>query len=409
MNRNNTAQRSVALPLPQGWSWKPLHSLIVGSLKYGINAPSVAFCDELPAYLRITDITESGSYTDEKRVSVDSPNASDYILEDGDIAVARTGASVGKSYLHKLKNGPLVYAGFLIRIRLNGELVLPAYLHLFMQTTAYWRWIKITSVRSGQPGVNSTEYASLKVPTPQVAEQEEIVAVFSAWDRAIEMTEALIAAKQRYKQAMLQHIFRARGHQRTQLSKVLQRVRIPVNPQANSAYHQIGIRSHGKGIFHKPAVTGESLGNKRVYQIKPDCFVFNVVFAWEQAVARTTKQEAGMIASHRFPMYEPIEDLVDIDYLLYFFKTKLGKHLLGLASPGGAGRNRTLSQAAFLKLKVALPSRTEQSQCVNVLTSVDQEISLLEQRVELLQQQKKGLMQQLLTGKIRVKIPRKAK
>ncbi|WP_019488072.1 hypothetical protein [Kamptonema formosum] len=65
-------------------------------------------------------------------------------------------------------------------------------------------------------------------------------------------------------------------------------------------YKQIGIRSHGKGIFHKEAVTGRELGNKRVYWVHPNAFVVNIVFAWEQAVALTSSDENGFIASHRF-------------------------------------------------------------------------------------------------------------
>ena len=73
----------------------------------------------------------------------------------------------------------------------------------------------------------------------------------------------------------------------------LERVERPVDVQADELYTQIGIRSHGKGLFHKEPVTGESLGNKAVYWIEPDCFVLNIVFAWEQAIGKTTQAEAG--------------------------------------------------------------------------------------------------------------------
>ena len=76
-----------------------------------------------------------------------------------------------------------------------------------------------------------------------------------------------------------------------------------VNVDNERLYKQIGIRSHGKGLFYKDSVTGKSLGNKRVFWVKENAFVVNIVFAWEQAVAKTTKNEIGMIASHRFPMY----------------------------------------------------------------------------------------------------------
>jgi len=67
-----------------------------------------------------------------------------------------------------------------------------------------------------------------------------------------------------------------------------------------------------------------SLGNKRVFRVHPDCFIVNIVFAWEQAVAKTSANEIGMIASHRFPMFRPKNNQCNIDYLTYFFKTPRG-------------------------------------------------------------------------------------
>lgn len=97
------------------------------------------------------------------------------------------------------------------------------------------------------------------------------------------------------------------------LGECLERVEHPVDVQPDQMYTQVGIRSHGKGLFYKEPVSGAELGNKSVYWIEPDCFILNIVFAWEQAIARTTQAEVGMIGSHRFPMYKPVKDLVDID------------------------------------------------------------------------------------------------
>ena len=87
------------------------------------------------------------------------------------------------------------------------------------------------------------------------------------------------------------------------VNDIVNRVKQPVTVEKNKIYEEIGIRSHGKGIFYKPSRTGESLGNKSVFWIVPDVFIVNIVFAWECAVAKTTKNEVGKIVSHRFPMY----------------------------------------------------------------------------------------------------------
>ena len=185
------------------------------------------------------------------------------------------------------------------------------------------------------------------------------------------------------------------------IDDALIRVKKPVDVKSSNLYQQIGIRSHGKGIFHKEEVTGESLGNKRVFWIEPDCFVVNIVFAWEQAVAKTTQDEVGLIASHRFPMYKPKKEILDLDFLLNFFKTKKGKHILGLASPGGAGRNKTLGQAEFARLKLTLPPIREQKKITHIISTWDEAIGKLELLITTKQKRKRALMQQLLTGKKR--------
>lgn len=183
---------------------------------------------------------------------------------------------------------------------------------------------------------------------------------------------------------------------------ILERVEVPVNVESNKEYVQIGIRSHGKGLFYKEPVLGKALGNKQVFWIQPKCFILNVVFAWEQAITKTTENEIGMIGSHRFPMYRPKNDLVDIDYLIYYFLTKRGTDILEAASPGGAGRNRTLGQERFLKSKITLPPLPEQQKIATILSTQDKVIELKEKLLAQKQQQKKYLMQQLLTGKLRL-------
>lgn len=186
------------------------------------------------------------------------------------------------------------------------------------------------------------------------------------------------------------------------LGDCLRRIERPVEVKPDELYTQIGIRSHGKGLFYKEPVTGALLGNKSVFWIEPNCFVLNIVFAWEQAIGKTTQSEVGMIGSHRFPMYRPVNDAVNIDYLISYFLTKRGTDILKAASPGGAGRNKTLGQDRFLKSKIVLPPIEEQQKIAETLTIQDKVIELKEKLIAEKQRQKKYLMQQLLTGKARL-------
>jgi type I restriction enzyme S subunit len=183
----------------------------------------------------------------------------------------------------------------------------------------------------------------------------------------------------------------------------VKRVSNPVAVELDSMYRQIGVRSHGKGIFHKEPVTGKSLGEKRVFWVHPKAFVVNIVFGWEQAVALTSDMEEGYVASHRFPMFVPVEKKTDLNFLLLFFLRKRGKYLLGLASPGGAGRNKTLGQNEFAKLDVTFPPLLEQQEIAAFVGAVDKKLEVLRRKHELLRIYKRGMMQKIFSQELRFK------
>lgn len=185
------------------------------------------------------------------------------------------------------------------------------------------------------------------------------------------------------------------------IKDVLRKVSKPVLVDPGTKYAQIGIRSHGKGIFHKDPVTGESLGDKRVFWVEKDALVLNIVFAWEQAVAVTTDLENGMVASHRFPMYVGKDQLAEPNFVCRLFLTRKGKGLLELASPGGAGRNKTLGQKEFEGLKMALPSPAEQRKIADFLKAVDVRIAHQENMVALLKAYKRGISERIFRQEIR--------
>lgn len=187
------------------------------------------------------------------------------------------------------------------------------------------------------------------------------------------------------------------------IHKIFKKLSFPVEVCPESLYQEIGIRSHGKGIFYKEKVSGHDLGNKSVFWIHPNCLILNIVFAWEQAIAKTTENEIGFIASHRFPMYKPDQERVALDFYLYFFKSKRGKLSLELASPGGAGRNKTLGQLEFAELDVPLPPKKEQEKIAEILSTWDDAITKQEQLIAQKQVLKKGIMQQIFSQKIRFK------
>lgn len=158
------------------------------------------------------------------------------------------------------------------------------------------------------------------------------------------------------------------------LGEVLTAISRPVEVKPDEIYREIGIRSHGKGVFHKEPISGIELGSKKVFWVEPGDFVLNIVFAWEGAVALLSEAEAGRIASHRFPTFHANPARLDPRFLLAYFKTPTGLELLGRVSPGGAGRNRTLSKTSFLRQEIPLPPLDIQSQIVSKMARLAEQI-----------------------------------
>ena len=192
--------------IPNDWNVAPLKSLLKEPPKYGINAPAVPLVGKLPVYIRITDITEDGYYSPEKQAGVNSQFSDSYILNDGDIVLARTGASVGKSYLYRKEDGVLVYAGFLIKVSPDDKALNPSFLFQYLKTEQYWAWVIVNSMRSGQPGVNGNEYGNLPIPVPNVKEQTAIATALSDVDNLIQSLERLVSKKEAIKTASMQQL-----------------------------------------------------------------------------------------------------------------------------------------------------------------------------------------------------------
>lgn len=190
------------------WSVSPMGALLMSSPDYGLNAPAVAFSEDLPKYLRITDISEDGHYLPEKQVSVDVEATDTNYLDEGDIVLARTGASVGKSYQYRKEDGRLVFAGFLIRVKPHPEKLVSTYLANYLTSEGFWQWVAVTSARSGQPGINSTEYCSLMIPLPPtLPEQERIAACLSSCDTQITAATYELETVKKHKKGLMQQLF----------------------------------------------------------------------------------------------------------------------------------------------------------------------------------------------------------
>ena len=159
---------------------------VTTSFDYGLNSAAIQFDGE-NKYLRITDIDDTSNHFKQSKLTspdTDLRFADDYILREGDILFARTGASVGKTYKYSETDGKVYFAGFLIRARKN-DMNDTEFIYQNTLTNRYEKFVRITSQRSGQPGINAGEYTNFDFFIPSITEQRKIGILLKKLDDAI--------------------------------------------------------------------------------------------------------------------------------------------------------------------------------------------------------------------------------
>jgi type I restriction enzyme S subunit len=216
-------------------------------------------------------------------------------------------------------------------------------------------------------------FLKMLIPLPPLAEQHRIVARIE--EIAAQINEAGTLRKKQeleIRQMLLSAFQRViNGAPRLPMREVAPLVRRPVQIDLFDSYLELGIRSFGKGTFHKPAITGAEVCDKRVFHIQPGDLVFNNVFAWEGAIAVAKPEDAGRVGSHRFMSCVSEPEVATSNFLCFFFLTDEGLELTRAASPGGAGRNRTLGLAALDSIRVPIPHIDKQRGFDALQTQVD--------------------------------------
>jgi type I restriction enzyme S subunit len=159
-----------------------LDSLAFGKGEYGAQSASIVYDANRPRYVRITDINDDGSLNDDFVSSSNYADDEQYKLCYGDFLFARMGATVGKTYAYK--SGNQIFAGYLIRYKLNTEKILPEYLFVYTKTEEYLNWVQLNQSGAAQPGINAKKYGSLLIPTPKIEKQKEFVSFVAQIDKS---------------------------------------------------------------------------------------------------------------------------------------------------------------------------------------------------------------------------------
>ena len=329
----------------------------------------------------------------------------------------------------RLTSSGLCVGEFLVLRPRHGNVMGP-YFEYLLRSKPFIDAVTASTYGAKMPRADWRFIGGMPVVRPPLAEQASIVRFLDHTDRRIRRyiraKEKLIVLLEESRTALItravtrgldqnagthstrSHVFPLVPDRWTlwKVRRLIRRVRRPVVVRRETEYREIGIRSWGKGIFHKDPVRGAMLGEKSVFRIEPGDFVLNIVFAWEGAVSVVSENETGMIASHRFPTFRPSPD-VDLDYLLMVFQSEQGRRLMELNSPGAAGRNKTLRVDQFLDEEVPLP--TVDSQKAIVAAVRDEERRLADsaaksrQAVQHLKEFRTATIAAAVTGKLDVR------
>jgi type I restriction enzyme S subunit len=245
----------------------------------------------------------------------------------------------------------------------NREHLNPRWFHWITKTSWFWRECDLKSRgTSGKNRIRPEKFLEIQIPLPPVEQQRRIVAKIDELTGKINQSSKLKNEINNTSRLLLQSSFtkitaNAKFIPMHELAPITRR---PVDIDLLSEYPELGIRSFGNGTFHKPALTGAAVGSKKLFRIEPGDLVFNNVFAWEGAIAVAKEEDFERFGSHRFITCLPKKGLATPEFLCFYFLTSEGLEKLGEASPGGAGRNRTLGLDALSKIEVPVPPIDQQ-------------------------------------------------
>ena len=374
---------------------------IATGFDYGMNAAAKPY-DGQNKYIRITDIDEASStYNNSSIVSPDGILSENYVVNEGDILLARTGASTGKSYLYRKSDGKLYYAGFLIRANVAEHN--PYFVFSQLHTYRYWRWVSIMSARSGQPGINSLEYASFPIFTTTLKEENKISSLLSLIDERITTQNKIIEKYESLIQAICETLIESEQY----------KVELSFNDfgKPYSGLSGKSAEDFGNGwpyitymnVYQNQIIDITNVGLVKINETEQQSVVRygDILFT----LSSETPDEVGMGAVYlgdAYPLYLNSfcfgvhitdESKIFPPFLAYYISTKSFRKAVFPLAQGSTRFN--LQKNDFMKKIFHFPTVKKQSEIYSVLKAYSDKLSVEKNIVNLLCEQKSYLLRQL--------------
>ncbi|EGP9489425.1 restriction endonuclease subunit S, partial [Listeria monocytogenes] len=384
----------------EAWEQRKLGE-IANSFEYGLNASSKTYDGE-NKYIRITDIDESSHVFNQDNLT--SPNISldklnHYLLEEGDILLARTGASTGKSYYYSKMDGKVFFAGFLIRAKIKQEYNV-SFIFQNTLTERYNNFIQVTSQRSGQPGINAQEYARFALYIPELKEQQKIGVFFKQLDNAIALHQRKLDALKLMKKGFLQQMFPkieadipeirfadfdGKWEQRKLGEIFNERSERSADGELISVTINSGVIKASK--LEKKDNSSFDKSNYKV--VKKGDIAYNSMRMWQGASGYSSYD--GILS----PAYTVIYPRKDIDtiFIAYMFKKIDMIQTFQRNSQGLTSDTWNLKFPSLSTIKIKIPANDEQIKITNLFQKLEYTSILHQNQIEMLKKVKKAYLQ----------------
>ena len=410
----NNVNPLMAVELPSGWDLIPLGKCVTEKLSYGVNAPAIPYSGSHPSYIRITDITEDGQYSDTDRKSVITQEREKYSLRFGDIVLARTGASTGKSYLYDEKDGELIYAGFLIKASVDTKNFNPRFIFGQLRTPRYWTWVSATSMRSGQPGINGKEYSSFLLPVAPKEEQDAIAETLLLFKNHINDLAELIEKKKGIRDGALEDLINGRTRldefdgewKEFTIDDITRSVITGGTPStAHPEYWGGDIPWLSSTEIHQKRITRPTthitdLGLQNSSAKMAPCRSVLIALAGQGKTRGTVAYLTDPMALNQSLAALVTNEKCNAEFLFYLIENMyLSLRELSSGDGGRGGLNKKLIKGIVVTIPVDV---SEQEAIAAVLTAMDEEIETLEAERDKMIQIREGAMDDLLMGRVRL-------
>ena len=370
--------------------WGEIELLKIASeISYGMNAASKEY-DGKNKYIRITDIDEqTNKYIHKNIVSPDGDLEEKFLVKENDILFARTGASTGKTYLYDKNDGKLYYAGFLIKANIinhNANFI-------FQQTklNKYNSWVKIMSMRSGQPGINSQEYGSYKFSITSFEEENKISKFLSLLDKKIELQSKKIEVLKLFKKGLHDKLF----NDVTGNDYLLSDIAVFENGKG----HENIVDENGKYILiNSKFISTEGNVTKKCSEQLTPLFKNDITMVMSDLPNGKALAKCYYIdENNKYSLNQRIckikvkdDSIINSKYLFYL----LNRNSYYLRFDDGVNQTN-LKKDDILSLNLVLPSIKDQERDSKTLTIIDNIIEKENNKLSRLNLLKKGLMQNM--------------